>query len=307
MHDHRHDHEDHARREPLALGRLSAAVALTFGFAAVEAIGGFWTGSLALLADALHMVTDGASLLLALGAVVIGRRPHSARATFGYHRAEVLAALINAAVLGVLVLRIGWEACVRLVYPATVAGSAMTLIAGIGLIVNLIVLLLLQRGTDRHSTLNERAAAAHVLGDLLGSILAIGAGVAVSRFGWVSADPLASIAVSGLVGWSALRILREASWVLLEGVPDGVDTERLTERLGAVEGVLGVDDLHVWSLVPGRVALSAHLRVARDVDPARYPVIVAQAASLLRDEFEIVHSTLQIDATYAAPRLPALR
>jgi cobalt-zinc-cadmium efflux system protein len=276
--------------------RLAVATLLTFGFAIAEAIGGWITGSLALLADAVHMTADGAALVLALAAAWLSARPHSRQATYGFHRAEVLAALANAIVLGVLVTRIAWEAITRLIAPQPFDAWNMSWIAALGLGVNLLVLWVLGHRTHAAShALNLRAATLHVIGDLLGSLTALVAGLTSIVWGWQRTDPVASLLVAILVGISSWRIVRESAWVLLEAAPADMDLDAVHQSLATLDGVIGVDDLHVWCVTPGRVALSVHLRLASDADAARYLRVVERANQLLAERFQIRHTTIQID------------
>lgn len=301
-HDHDH-HQDHDHDHLHAHGRgdshhghsaravssrvLWGAVLLTGGFAVVEAVGGWWSGSLALLADAGHMATDAAALLLALIANVIARRPASDRHSFGLARFEIIAAFVNAlAMLGVVI----WlfiEAIQRIAEPVPVQGGTVFGVATLGLIVNVVVAWLLSRD---HQNVNTRAALLHVLGDLLGSVAAIVAGAVIYFGGPLITDPLLSMVVGGLILRSTLAVLRQTTEVLLDGVPDNVDYGRVGRALVAIDGIVSVHDLHVWSMVPGRCALSAHVLVA---DIELWPVILHRARHQLRTDFGIDHITLQ--------------
>jgi cobalt-zinc-cadmium efflux system protein len=266
---------------------LGISVALTFGYALVEVAGGLWSGSLALLADAGHMVTDSAALLFALAANVIARRPVSDRHSFGLARVEVIAAFVNAIAMFAVVAWIVVEAFDRIGSPVPVKGLGVFAIASVGLLVNLIVAWTLSRERDN---INTRAAFVHVLGDLLGSVAAIAAGIIIYLGGPLVVDPLLSMLVGGLILRSAFGVLRETTFVLLDSVPEGVDYGRVGSTLAQLPGVLSVHDLHVWSMVPGRSALSAHVLVD---DIERWPVILHQARFVLRRDFQIDHITLQ--------------
>ena len=293
---HPHDHlTEHGRgdshyghRSPAARGNaLGIAVALTFGYALVEVIGGLWSGSLALLADAGHMATDSAALLFALAANIIARRPVSDRHSFGLARIEVIAAFVNAiAMLGV-VAWIFFEAIDRLNHPVAVKGLGVFVIAGVGLLINVLVAWALSR--DRENV-NTRAALIHVMGDLLGSIAAIVAGLVIYFGGPLMADPLLSMFVAALILRSTFGVLRETTHVLLDSVPPGVDYKKVGVSLAQVPGIISVHDLHVWAMVPGRSALSAHVLVD---DIERWPVILHQARHLMRRDFGIDHITMQ--------------
>lgn len=285
---HGHGDSDYTHRSrPHGARPLAIAVALTLGYALIELAGGLWSGSLALLADAGHMATDSAALLFALAANVIARRPVSDRHSFGLARVEVIAAFVNAlAMLGV-VAWIFYEAIDRLNHPVPVRGLGVFVIAGIGLVINVLVAWALSR--DREN-LNTRAALIHVMGDLLGSIAAIVAGLVIYFGGPLMADPLLSMFVAALILRSTFGVLRETTLVLLDSVPHGVDYRKVGLSLAQVPGIVSVHDLHVWSMVPGRSALSAHVLVD---DIERWPVILHQVRHLMRRDFGIDHITLQ--------------
>ncbi|MDO9220806.1 MAG: cation diffusion facilitator family transporter, partial [Thiobacillus sp.] len=251
--------EDHTRHHLGHAGSNSGlliALVLTLGFAIVEVVAGWWSGSLALMSDAAHMVTDASSLGLAAAAAWLARRPPSARHSYGLVRAEVLAALINSVAMLVLIGFIVFEAIQRFSTPQPIAGGTVVVVAVIGLIVNLVVAWTLHRGEQ---TLNSRAALLHVLGDALGSVAAITAGIVILATGWTPIDPLLSLFVALLISVSAVRLLREAVHVLMEGVPLHIKLDTVGHDLAALPGVLRVHDLHVWTLSSGTLALSAHL------------------------------------------------
>ena len=285
-----HEHGDSRythQSQPQGARPLAIAVALTLGYAIVELIGGLWSGSLALLADAGHMATDSAALLFALAANLIARRPVSDRFSFGLARVEVVAAFVNAlAMLGV-VAWIFYEAIDRLNHPVPVKGLGVFVIAGIGLLINVLVAWALSR--DRENV-NTRAALIHVMGDLLGSVAAIVAGLVIHLGGPLVTDPLLSMFVAALILRSTFGVLRETTHVLLDSVPSGVDYRKVGLSLAQVPGIVSVHDLHVWSMVPGRSALSAHVLVD---DIERWPVILHQVRHLMRRDFGIDHITLQ--------------
>ncbi len=263
------------------------ALALTGGFGVIEAVGGWIAGSLALLSDAGHMFTDTASLGLALLAYWVSRRPPSSRATYGYARAEVLAAFVNALALLALVVFIVIEAVRRLLLPQPVAGGMVLGIASVGLLVNLLSAWMLSRAGN---SLNTRSALLHVLSDMLGSVAAIAAGAVIVFTGWTPIDPILSLAVSLLIVRSTWSLLAQSTGVLMEGVPSHLDYETVGRALLRVPGVTAVHDLHVWQMTSDRAALSAHLLIA---EPIRWPQTLAAAQVLLADEFHIDHVTLQ--------------
>jgi cobalt-zinc-cadmium efflux system protein len=282
-HPHRHNHNHH-----VGTGRgLYAAVVLTLGFALIEAGGGLWSGSLALLGDAGHMFSDTAALALAAFANWIGRRPPSARHSYGFARAEVLAALVNSVLMLAVVVAIVVEAIARLQTPQPVAGAPVMAIAGAGLAVNILVLLVLSRGAE---DINTRGAILHVFGDLLGSIAAIIAGAVIFFTGWTPIDPLLSILICVLILVSSLRLLREALHVLMEGVPRNLDLTEVGRRLAGVRGVVSVHDLHIWTPASGSAALSAHVIVE---DLSEWMTTLEALRALLSARYGIEHVTLQ--------------
>ncbi len=266
---------------------LAAAVALTGGYALVELVGGLLSGSLALLADCGHMVTDAAALLFSLAANKVAQRPASERHSFGLARAEVIAAFVNSLALLAVVAWLVVEGIDRIRHPIRVNGVAVLLIAAVGLTVNLAVAWVLSR---HRQNLNMRAALLHVLGDLLGSVAALVAGAVITLTGYTVVDPLLSMLVSGLILRSVLGGLKESTLVLLDSVPTGVEFREVGEALARIDGVRSIHDLHVWSMVPGRNAVSAHVLVDRI---ERWPRILLEARTVLARDFGIDHVTLQ--------------
>lgn len=265
------------------------AVILTLSFATIEAAAGWWAQSLALISDAGHMVTDSAALALALLAQYIARRPPSAQHSFGYGRAESLAAFVNALAMLALVAWIAFEAFSRIREPHQVQGMTVTIVAVIGLIINLIVAWLLSK--DQKSV-NTRAALVHVMGDLLGSIAALIAGLVISYTGWMMIDPILSIFVCVLVLRSTVDVLRESYHFLMQGVPEYINYVQLGEDLSAVSGVLAVHDLHVWEMSPGEPALMGHVEVENLQD---WPQTLTRIRHLLHERYRIEHITLQAE------------
>ena len=252
--------------------RLGFALALTASFMVVEIVAGLVSGSLALLSDAGHMLTDAGSLGLALWAQSISSRPRSERKTFGYQRAEVLAAAVNGIVLGATAIAVVVEAIRRFAEPHSVQGATMLAVAAVGLGVNILAAWILSRG-GAHS-LNLRGAAAHVLADAAGSVAALVAAVLILTKGWTIADPITSIVISALIIFGAWRLLRDATNVLMEGAPAGIDVAALERLARETPGVSDLHDLHVWSLVGTAPVVTAHVvlspgahgvQVARDV------------------------------------------
>jgi cobalt-zinc-cadmium efflux system protein len=265
---------------------LWIALILTAGFAVVEAGGGWWSGSLALLSDAGHMVTDVAALAIALLAQQLAERPPSRRASYGYARAEVLAAFINALIMIAVVGWIAVEAARRLLSPAPVAGGIVIVIAAAGLAVNGAAARLLSRGRS----LNSRAAMLHVLSDMAGSVAALVAGTVIATTGWLPIDPLLSLFVALLILRSTWQLLKAMTPILMEGVPAHLSYDEIGGALTRVSGVVAVHDLHVWHMTSERAALSAHLLIR---DPAEWPDTLAAAQRLLAGRFGIDHVTLQ--------------
>jgi len=286
---HRHDHGgcQHHHGHGANGSGLILATLLTLGFAGVEALAGAWSGSLALIGDAGHMVNDGVALALAAAAAWVARKPPSHRHTYGLGRAEVLAALLNGLAMLVLVIAILVEAVERFQSPAPVMGPAVMGVAMLGLLVNVLVAWMLSRGV--HS-LNTRAALLHVLGDMLGSVAAIASGAIVYFTGWRQADALLAAGIALLISISSLRLLKEALRALMEATPAHLSAIEIQQALAQVTGVLGVYDLHVWSVGDGEVMLSAHLQVERLED---WPATLAALRQLLLQRWNIGHATLQ--------------
>jgi cobalt-zinc-cadmium efflux system protein len=244
--------------------RLTLALAITAVVMVVELIGGWLSGSLALLADAAHMFADVAALGLALVAAWIAQRPATPERSFGFLRLEILAALINGAVLFAIAIGIGVEAWHRLRVPQIVNGPLLLGVAAVGFVANLAAVVVLHRGHE-HS-LNQRGAYLHVLGDLLGSVGALVAGLIVITAGWVMADPLISVLIGSLVLISAWRLVKESTDVLLEAAPRHIALADVHDRIASVPGVESVHDLHLWTVTSGVVAMSGHLVVKNPSD-----------------------------------------
>lgn len=281
-HDHHHGHHHPGTEASLILATL-----LTLGFAAVEAGVGLWAGSLALVADAGHMFNDAAALALAAVAASLVRRPATSRHSYGFGRAEFIAALINSLALLALVIWLVFSALARLREPHGVFGEAVSLTAAVGLVINLGVAWLLGRG---ERNLNIRAAFLHVLSDLLGSVAALVAGLVIALTGWTPIDPLLSLAIGALILVSSLRLLREALHGLMEGVPLNLDLGAVGQALAGVPGVASVHDLHLWSVRSEEPLLSAHLVVC---DMSLWEQVMEDSHALLVERFAINHATLQ--------------
>lgn len=286
-HGHGHDHHHHHHGHGATGSTLQLALLLTLGFALVEAVAGLRAGSLALLGDAGHMVTDSFSLALAALAAWLAKKPPSQRHSYGLARGEVLAGFLNAGFMLAVVLWIAINAVLRLLEPRPVAGETVTIVAAIGLVINLGVAWLLSRGEQN---LNTRGALLHVLGDLLGSVAALAAGLIISRTGWTPIDPLLSLLICALIVGSSLRLAREALHALLDGVPDEISLPEVGRRMAADPGVHSVHDLHIWPLSSSRTALSAHVVLHRLED---WDSVLPRLQTLLQHDFEIDHITLQ--------------
>lgn len=291
-HDHHGGHHHHHHGEHANENTLLWAFFLIAGFMVIEFIGGFLTNSLALLSDAGHMLSDAASLFLSVLAMWLARRPATSTKTYGYKRTEILAAFLNGLTLAVISIYIFIEAYDRFFEPQPVASLTMMLIAVIGLIVNIVVAWILMRGGDTHNNLNVRSAFLHVLGDMLGSVGAIAAGALISLFGWTIADPIASVIVATLVLVSAWRIIRDSVNVLMEGVPSGMDIDRIRHAVLELDGVDAIHDLHVWTVTSNFPSLSCHIVVQ---DYTQAGDILRNVNQLFKDQFGIKHTTIQIE------------
>jgi cobalt-zinc-cadmium efflux system protein len=281
---------------------LAAVLALTVLLTIVEAAGGLWTGSLALLADAGHMLADDVSLALALVALWIARKPPTPERSFGYRRAEILAALANGVTLVAIAIWVFVEAVRRLSDPPDVLGGWMLAVASVGLAGNAVaVIVLARRGTGN---LNLRAALRHVLADLLGSAGAIAAALVVLLTGWLEADPVVGMLIAVLILASSWTILRDSVTILLEATPRELDAREVGTALSTAPGVVEVHDLHIWTITSGFPALSAHVLVGRGED---CHVRRRELEALLSHRFGIVHTTLQVEHTAAGDELLEIR
>lgn len=286
-HGHSHSHE---RRDAGSLTRLKIALGLTSVYMFAEAIGGWLVNSLALLADAGHMLTDVAALSLTLAAIWFGSRPATAKKTYGYYRLEILAAFVNGVALVLLSLYVIYEAYERWSEPPEIRGAALTVIAVGGLAVNLICAYLLHG--DHEHDLNMRGAWLHVMGDALGSVAAIAAGVLIVAFGWFWADAVSSVLISLIIIFGAWNLIRESVNVLLEGTPSHINLKAVEDEIRQTENVADVHDLHVWTIASGMDALSVHVIYEKSVSPADLLKIIR---ARLHDKFGIDHLTIQME------------
>ena len=290
---HQHDH-GHAAGRAEDRRRLLIVLVVTGSVVVVEAVGAWWSGSLALLADAGHMLTDAAGIVIALSASLIATRPPDPRRTFGYHRVEILAALVNAFVLLGLCGYLGYAGVSRLLDPADIEAGRMLVFAVVGLLANLVSVAVLSGRKD--SSLNMRGAHLEVLSDTVGSLAAILAAVLVLTTGFLRADPIASLLIAVLVLPRAWSLLTEVFGVLLEATPAGIDIEDVRHHLGHAAGVLDVHDLHAWTITSGMPALSAHVTVTDEALRTRgVGQILDDLTHCVAHDFGIDHATFQIE------------
>lgn len=302
MGDHAHHEHEHQHAHAHGVGgaapgrgarwRLSIALGLTATFMVVEVVAGLLSGSLALLSDAGHMLTDAGALGLAIWAQALGTRPRSSAKTFGYRRAEILAAAANGIVLGVTAVAVIIEAIRRFASSHPVEGGPMLVVALAGLLVNVLSALVLSRGASAHD-MNMRAAAAHVLADAAGSLAAAVAAVLILTRGWTIADPITSIAISGLILFGSWRLLRDTTNVLMEGTPPGFDVGALERLVRETPGVREVHDLHVSSIVGDAPVITAHVVVS---DGAHGVEVARVVGRRIDCEFHGAHVTIQPEA-----------
>jgi cobalt-zinc-cadmium efflux system protein len=282
-------HEE--QQQPKAIGHLRIALSITIAFFIIELAGGILTNSLALLADSWHMLNDASALAFALVAAWIAQKPKDVKKTFGYYRAEILAAFLNGIFLWVIVAFIFYEAILRIQNPAPVESLDMLIIAFAGLAANGASAMILSK--SREESLNVKGAFLHVLTDTLGSVGAISAGLIMLFTNWFQADPLVSILVGILIFYGSSKLIRDSMNVLLEGVPRGIDVNAVEQKLMECEGIKGVHDLHVWCITPTKIcALSCHIVVEANIDRKK---LLADLISMLKEEFGIDHTTIQIE------------
>ncbi|KJE27195.1 cation diffusion facilitator transporter family protein [Geobacillus kaustophilus] len=298
MHHHGHGHCGHHHGHHHGLGReenekgLAAALVITVGIMVLEFVGGLVTNSLALLSDSGHMLSDAASLLLSLAAVWLASKPASSKRTYGFYRFEILAALVNGVTLVAIAAWIIWEAVGRFVNPPAVASRPMMAVAAVGLLANLVSAWVLMRKGDVKENVNVRSAYLHVLGDALGSVGAMAAGLVIWLFDWYAADPLISIAVAVLILKGAFAVVKQTVHILMEGTPAAIDHAEVKAALSGIDGVIEVHDLHIWTITSGLDSLSCHLLIEDGRDAQ---VILQRAIDLVETRFHIRHATIQIE------------
>lgn len=295
-HDHSHDHHGHHHhhdhtREGNRKG-LTIALVITAGIMFLEFFGGLFTNSLALLSDSGHMLSDTSALLLSLVAFWFANKPASSNKTYGYYRFEILAALFNGVTLFVIAGIIIWEAYDRFIHPPTVASGSMMVIASVGLLANIISAWSLMRKGDVKNNVNLRSAYLHILGDALGSLGAIVAGLLMYLFSWYIADPIISVLVALLILKGAWGVIKHTVHILMEGTPITVDQHKVNSALEEIDGVINVHDLHIWTITSGLDSLSCHLLVEDDKDCQE---ILQQAINIIKEKFKIEHTTIQIE------------
>jgi cobalt-zinc-cadmium efflux system protein len=287
-----HSHAHHHDQTSSNMRRVVIALVLTGTFMVVEVIGGILSGSLALLADAGHMLSDTIALGLAAVAFSVSKRPGDKKLTYGYQRFQILAAFVNGLSLLAIVCWILFEAVQRFITPSDVMGETMLVVASAGLVVNIIAFAVLHSGDKEN--LNIRGAALHVAGDLLGSVAAIIAAIVIIYSGWMAIDPILSIAVAMLILRSAWSLVRRSAHVLLEGAPDWLDVPAMQERIIAqVPQVSGVHHVHVWGLTPQDLMMTMHVRLSVKLDNPTS--IIRQIKKIMLDEYGIGHSTIEIE------------
>lgn len=271
---------------------LLLALALTTAIMLIEVAGGILSGSLALLSDAGHMLTDALALAMAWFAVSVARRPSDPRRSYGYHRVEILAALTNGVILVVICLAIVYEAWDRLLQPPAVNGALVTAVAAAGLATNLAGMWILSRAGR---SLNVRCARMHVVSDALASVGVLAAGIVIALTSWHRLDPIVSIAIAGAILVGAWRLLRETVDILLEGAPHGVDPAEVSRAIATIDGIQGVHDLHVWCITSGMSALSGHV-ILDAASLTRSDAVLNHIKEMLRERFGIDHTTIQIES-----------
>ncbi|RNF38711.1 cation diffusion facilitator family transporter [Planococcus salinus] len=286
---------DHSHFEAAREGNRKAlvvALAITAGIMLLEFFGGLLTNSLALIADSGHMLSDTVSLALSLSAIWFAGKAASARKTYGYYRFEIIAAFFNGITLFAMAGFIVYEAIERFYAPPEVQGSLMLLIAAIGLLANLLSAWVLNRKADVHENLNMKSAYLHIIGDALGSVGAIVAGLLILWFGWNIADPIISVFVALLILKSAWGILQNSIHILMEGTPPTIDPKEVKLLLEEIDGVVEVHDLHIWTITSGLDLFTCHMKAENEADEQE---LLSQAIALIHNRYKIEHTTIQIE------------
>jgi cobalt-zinc-cadmium efflux system protein len=284
---------NHVHTVSSGLHEMQVTLAMTATYMIAEVVGGYLTNSLALLADAGHMLSDVGSLTLSLLAMRFALKQRTQEMTYGYYRAEILAALVNGVTLVVVSIFIFYEAFQRFQLPPKVQSGPMIIVASIGLIVNLVSVLLLSKKKD--TNLNVHSAFLHVLADTMGSVGAIAAGIIMLMTGWYLADPIISVVIGFLILFSSWRVLKESVMVLMEGTPNHIDINEIETVIKSLPGVLNFHDLHVWTVTSGFISLSVHVNLhdCRSVEHSQS--ILKELRDILHERFGIEHTTIQIE------------
>lgn len=288
-------HHSHARR--ISRERLLLVLGLSGSFMIVEAVAGFFTGSLALIADAGHMLGDVAALALAFFAIWLSSQPAGPTRTYGYHRSEILAALANSVLMVLISIYVLFESVHRFSSPPEIHSSQMLVVAIIGLCINLVSMRLLSQGSS--DSLNTRAAYLEVVSDMLASIGVIVAALIMMATGWYLADPIISVVLSLFILWRTWGLLKESIDILMESAPGHVDLDQLSKSMLNVEGVVAVHDIHVWTITSGMVSMSGHVTITTGTDTQ---MILDKLNDLLQHDFSIAHTTIQLENESAAKR-----
>lgn len=287
-----HNHEDHEQISAAGSRALKINLIIAVTIMIAELVGGLISNSLALVGDAGHMLVDTLALGLSLFALNIARRPATATRTFGFHRAEILAALANGTTLVLLSVFIFYESYQRIIKPHEVHTPLMLTVAVIGLVANFAGIILLRR--SGHMSLNIRAAFWHIIGDTISSVGVIAAAVIIMITGWTYADPIIAIVIGVIILWGAVQLVRESIDILLEATPKQIPVEKVSAALKQVEGIDEVHDVHIWTITSGIYAMSAHL-VVKDLMVSKSTEIIEKAHHALVDSFNITHSTFQLE------------
>jgi len=286
------DRREHQHHGDGGARRLSFALVIVAAIMVAEIVGGLLSNSLALLGDAGHMLVDALALGISILAIRIARRPATATRTFGYHRVEIMAALVNGVILGLMAVYIFYEAYQRFLDPPEVRTTLMMAVAGVGLVANLCAMWLLRE--VRKQSLNVKAAFWHVLGDTVSSFGVIVGGAVIAVTGWGIVDPIIAVLIGGIILWGAVRLVRESADILLEAAPRHIRMDEVTSMIMGVAGVEDVHDMHIWTITSGIHALSAHLLI-EDQTVARSAEIARTVNQDLARRFSITHTTLQLE------------
>ena len=298
MHKHSHTHFNDIKGQ--ITRRMGLALVITLAFVFVEIAAGLYSNSLALLTDAAHNFTDALALALSWWALRLTSQPANPKRTYGYHRAGILVALVNSTTLALIAIGIFYEAYHRFVNPPEVGADVLISVGSLAVVINVVTALMVRRGAE--NDLNIRAAFLHLMGDVLSTAGAVGAGVLIRFTGWNRLDPLVSVLIGFLILWNAWGIIREAINILMESTPTDIDMEQMVTDIQAVEGVRGVHDLHVWSITGSMRTLSAHL-VTDDMSISEGANVQSQVNELLYQNYGVAHATLQLECEGCNPAL----